>query len=110
MLLRVVGDSLRELLGVCQEEVHVKGAGCIENLHRGIYKGSFVGIGSPLRALAEIKREFGRASRLSHPLSSWLENREQMFSVALSIASWSMFVNAFGLSGCDAFFCAAQQF
>src|SRR5690242_21276614 len=65
---------------------------------RGIYKGLFVGIGSPLRALAEIKRELGRASRLSHPLSSWLENREQMFSVALSIASWSMFVNAFGLS------------
>jgi hypothetical protein len=33
-------------------------------------------------------------SRLSHPRSSWQENKEHAFSLALSIASWSMFVNA----------------
>ena len=36
MLLRVVADALRELVGVCQEEVHVKGAGRSEHLHRGL--------------------------------------------------------------------------
>jgi len=48
----------------------------------------------PLCALAEIKWEFGRASRLSLPFSSWLENKEHAFSFAPSIDSWFMIVNA----------------
>jgi hypothetical protein len=66
VLLRVVGDALGKLLGMRQEKVDVEGARPIEQLFSGMQGRSFLPIGSPLPAFAQVKEQFHRAGRLSH--------------------------------------------
>ncbi len=66
MLFRVVRDTLSQLVGMGQEEVDVEGARCIEHLDGGSEGGSFVGIGSSLVSLAQVKEQFRCPYGLSH--------------------------------------------
>ncbi len=66
VLLRVVGDALGKLLSMRQEKVDVEGASPIEHLFSGMQGRSFLTIGSPLPAFAQVKEQFRRAGRLSH--------------------------------------------
>ena len=65
MLLGEVGDALGDFLGVSQEEGYIERTGCIQDPDGGLQIGTFSCIGSPLRAFAQIKRQFGCSGGLS---------------------------------------------
>src|SRR5258708_15373909 len=66
VLLRIVGDALRQLVGMRQKKVEVEGACLIEHEGSGIQSGAFVRIGSSLVAPAQGKQQFGGARGLAH--------------------------------------------
>jgi hypothetical protein len=66
VLLRVVRHPLGQLLGMRQEKVDVESTRLIEHLFSGIQSRSFLAIGSPLPACAQVKEQLRRARCLSH--------------------------------------------
>src|SRR5260370_14821989 len=68
MLLRIVGDTLSQLVGMRQKKVNVEGACLIEHEGSGIKGGSYVNICSSLVSLAPVKEQVRGASGLAHPV------------------------------------------
>jgi len=62
----VVGDLFGQLVGMRQKKIDVEGARLIEHLAGSIEGGSFLGIGSSLGAVAQVKKQFGGPVGLSH--------------------------------------------
>src|SRR5260221_377136 len=72
MLLAVIGNPLAELVCMREKKVDVESACRSEHRCRGIQGGAFLGIGTSLFSLAQIKQHFGSSADLSHlalPLS-----------------------------------------
>jgi len=68
VLVRVIGDPLIEFASMRQEERDIEGAPFVEDRGGPVQVRSFLGIGSPCCAFAQVELELGRARSLSHLL------------------------------------------